>query len=164
MFVFCLRMYNKLASTRKHLHPCKLQSYCHVKSLPSFQKWVWTAIPIHHCYASVADGVRLCRGHSWNCSGGVIPLLRFWILLLWKICMSKSSSFLVFVFPHQQLVSTFLPNSSRPSTPRHHFGTTTLPFFFALYFFLFFKHFDLYDLLIIPKYAFAALNLSAFLA
>lgn len=68
LFVFCVRVYRKSACPRKLLHPCKLESHCHVKSLPSFQKWVWTAIPIHQRSASVADGIRWCRGRSWNCA------------------------------------------------------------------------------------------------
>lgn len=45
--------------------------------------------------------------------GGVIPLLRFWIVLLWRTCVPESDSFSVFICRHS-LVSTFLPISSTP--------------------------------------------------
>ena len=123
LFVFCLRMYNKLARARKLLHPCKLQSHCHVKSLPTFQKWAWTASPIHHCSASTADGVRFCRDAAetvWRCpSPGFCGSE--------NLCAKGSLQ--------QQLVSTF-PCFLQPL--QHHFWTTALPFFSELFFFFFF--------------------------
>lgn len=80
-------------------------------------------------------------------SGGVIPLLRFWNLLLWRTHMLKSYSFSVFFALHHRLVLIL------DQPPRYRFWTTPLPFL-NFFFSSFYKHIELYDLLVISEYAF----------